>query len=356
MTYTVKVSDTFNFQSKAYLDLFEETDCSAFCSPLWLSNFYEKLAAPPGAEPVIVQIYDKDDLLAVLPLIRRRHLFFNMIEFADLGLSDYCDFPASTRLDVSVELTKSVLRAISPYDFVSLRKIKRPDIGKFNILGPHTITQSPFHSYASTLARPFSEWRKQSCSESFQYFLDRKLRLLQRHGDVKLTAVTKRVGIEAAFDSMKAFRATRFDTMGIADPLQKPDALSFYKSIGVQGAAEGSAITYALSLGDRLIAVIFGLIHQRTFSFLLMGFDFESYRNYSIGLLTIERTISARVDEDDVCFDFMIGEQPYKKDFGSTATEIFSIWKGNGAMRDLAIRTIAGSRPLQRIAKLLVRN
>lgn len=356
MDFTVDVHTTFDFSSEPYRTLFENSDCSPFCSPLWLGHFYGALCPATGAQPVIVTIRQGERLVALLPLLRRRYLFFSVIEFADLGVSDYSDFPTAPDFSAPSTLGKQILKAIAPFSFISIRKIRRLDVSKFTILGEPFVTRAPFDAHATVLTGPLPEWQKQNFESSFKSFLARKSRLLSRLGNIALKKANTVEETDAAFSVLRVFRASRFDALELPDLLQSQHVFDFYKSIAMNGGKNSTAATYTLLLDDKPIAVIFGLVHRRIFSFLLMAFDFDSYRNYSVGLLAIEQTIGARIAAGDVCFDFMIGEQPYKKDFGTAATEIYSVWRGNGFIWQLAIKIISRSSLLQRAARRLSRN
>lgn len=351
--FDVEVHTQFNFHDEQYRTLFESSGSSPFCSPLWLSHFYTTLCPATDAQPVIVTIKRNNKLVALLPLLRRQYLFFNVIEFADLGVSDYSDFATAHGFYAPAALGSKILSALAPFTFISIRKIRRSDIPKFSIFGDQIITRASFDAHATMLTGTLPEWQKRTLESSFKNFLDRKSRLLGRLGRITLQKSDSSQEIDEAFNLLRSFRSRRFDTIKVTDILQLQHVFEFYKAVATEGAKDNTTATYTLLLNKVPIAVIFGLVHCRVFSFLLMAFDFERYRNYSVGLLVIERTIAARIDANDISFDFMIGDQPYKKDFGTAAMEIYSAWRGRNFMFQLIVRFISRSILLQRVLSRL---
>lgn len=346
--FKVEVHTNYDFHNEQYGALFETSGSSPFCSPLWLSNFYSTLCPATDVQPVIVTIRCNTRLVALLPLLRRRYLFFSVIEFADLGVSDYSDFPTAHDFSAPAALSQQVSEALAPFTFISIRKVRRSDIPKFSIFGNLTITRASFDAHATMLIGSLPEWQKQTFENSFRNFLARKSRLLGRIGRITLHKSCSCQEIDEAFDLLRSFRANRFNALRMTDILQQQHVFEFYKAVAAEGIQNNAAVTYTLLLDKRPIAVIFGLAHRRIFSFLLMAFDFERYRNYSVGLLVIERAIAARIKANDLKFDFMIGDQPYKKDFGTAATEIYSIWRGRNLIFQILVRFISRSSLIQR--------
>src|SRR4051812_21111484 len=91
--FDVQVERTFSFASPEYTALFVRSDATAFQSPVWLDLLYSsnRLLDEHRAEPAVVTVRRRGDarLAMVLPLIRRQHGRFRVIEFADFGVSDY---------------------------------------------------------------------------------------------------------------------------------------------------------------------------------------------------------------------------------------------------------------------------
>ena len=116
----------------------------------------------------------------------------------------------------------------------------------------------------------------------------------------------------------------------------------------------GTARTYALHLSGEPVAVMFGLVHRRVFSLLLVGFDLARYRRLSVGLLAIEDTLRASFEGGDEVYDFTIGDYSFKLQFGARPAPLYE-WHVPRTVRGrLAILCIEILREAKRILKPLV--
>jgi CelD/BcsL family acetyltransferase involved in cellulose biosynthesis len=72
--FDVSVENSFDFQSREYVDLFERSAATPFQSPVWLAALYGRLLAHNSASPLILVVRRKGDGSRAmgLPLLRRR--------------------------------------------------------------------------------------------------------------------------------------------------------------------------------------------------------------------------------------------------------------------------------------------
>ena len=125
--FQVLVEHAFNFLSLEYVDLFNRARATAFQHPLWLQHLYAMLLNPGTDEPLVVTVRTKADgrLLLVLPLVRRRLGLMRVVEFADLGVSDYaepvCDEETLSRILADDEACARIQDALAPYTKLSLQ-------------------------------------------------------------------------------------------------------------------------------------------------------------------------------------------------------------------------------------------
>ena len=107
-------------------------------------------------------------------------------------------------------------------------------------------------------------------------------------------------------------------------------------------------------LSGEPVAVMFGLVHQRTFSLVLIGFNLLKYRRLSVGLLAIEDTLRASNECGDLGYDFTIGDYPYKVQFGARSKPLYE-WRVAGTIRGrLAVLATEAVRETKRALKPLV--
>jgi CelD/BcsL family acetyltransferase involved in cellulose biosynthesis len=344
----------FDFLSSEYADLFARADATVFQSPIWLDRLYKRLATGLHVAPLVVTIRDQASgrLAAVIPLMRRRYRGVTVAEFADLGVSDYCAVVADTavvpELLSDTSLPALVQRSLEPCDLVMVTKVPMRALPAFDLLGHARNARMPFNAQAAVLTGRFDEWRERTISASQRRFLDTKRKRLQNKFTVETRTADQPQDIETAIDHIRAFRDHRFRTAGLADLLRDEAFVAFYRDIARKTPP---ARAYVMTLDGTVASAAFGLVHNGAFHLLLSGFDFLNHRNASLGLLIIEDIIRDCISRGETTFDFTIGNQPYKREFGTVETHIWSVWAGVSVKGRIVAFALSRSLVLRKLAR-----
>lgn len=345
----LRENSAFDFLSDDYRDLFRRADASAFQHPVWLQGIHDRLVPASGHRPATLEGRSAADgrLLLVCPLVRRRIGPFSVLDAADLGVSDYNgividrDFAAAAardgalRAEISAALRRSVL--------VRVRKVREDDLGGVALLGRNRLSPMGFRAHEVPLGPSFAAWRSGSFRPDFARFLDKKGKRLGNKGEVRFEEVTDPDAIGAAFERMRSFRASRWPN----DILNGAAHRAFYLDVARAGVADGLARTYRLTVAGTPRAVLFGLSQGPRFLFLLLGFDMAELRNYSLGLLTLERAMEDCILRGQTVFDLTIGDESYKSDFPSRSVPMLTAWIAHPATSILAHAAFAQFQKLR---------
>jgi len=349
---------TYNFLSSEYRTLFARSGGTAFQSPLWLDRLYGRVASDLKAEPLIVTIREADGnrLVAILPLIVRRRGLLRIAEFADFGVSDYCapicDAAWVTALRNDTTIPRRVHAILQSCDLLLIKKVRAEALPLFDILGSTRRAPLPFTAHATNLFAPFAAWREASISPSQRRFLDAKRKWLVKRGSVTTSAATSLQDFLEVLENIRGFREHRFRSTGNVDILTKETFARFYRDIAVEAPP---ARAYLMRLNGSIIAAGFGLVHDQTFHLILSGFDFLNFRNASLGLLLIEDMIADCIARGERSVDMTIGDQAYKREFGTHETAMWSIWTGLSMRGRLAGLAWSRSGRLRQLTRRLPR-
>lgn len=359
--FDVGIENAFDFLSQDYADLFAHSAATPFQHPIWLDRFYSRLAPSLGAAPLIVVVRARSDgrPVLLLPLVRRRLAgVLRAVEFADLRVADYacpvCDPRTLERVLADPVACGRIRNLLKPFDLLRIKNLRHGGPGVERLLGTPPRSAMTVSAHAVPLAAPYDVWRSESIPASYLRELDKKMRQLNRLGEVRFTCASAPDAIAAAFQRMQEFRGRRFAGKG-DDLLQNEAYFEFYKEVAIAGR-DTLARTYTLTMDGRPIAGVFGLSHRGGLLVILSGFDLAGYKNRSIGALTFLAVAEHAIARGDTELDFTIGDEPYKRLFGTKPTPLWMVSATGNPAGSLAAFAIARLPRAKAMAKRLLRD
>jgi CelD/BcsL family acetyltransferase involved in cellulose biosynthesis len=360
LVFDIKVKNFFNFRSDEYADLFANSGATPFQHPLWLDRLYATLAPQLGAEPLVIVVRSSANgrLRMILPLLRQRRALMSVVEFADLGVSDYaapvCDDEIFELILRDEAACREIRNALKPYDLLRFQKLRGNTRCIEQLLSVPPAISMNMSAHVATLQHSYPEWRANSIGPSYRKELDKKRRQLHRKGRVLFECSSSADAIKSTLESMRQYRLPRFQHAGDRDLLQQPLYFGFYLDVALSGAAAGLARTYTLSMDGRTIAGVMGLAHRGQFLVLLGGFDHASFKNQSIGALMFEDVAHDCIARGDTVLDFTIGDEPYKQLFGAQPIEMWMFTKTGSQLGFLASFVVAQVPGAKKVVKRFI--
>ncbi|HTV72007.1 MAG TPA: GNAT family N-acetyltransferase [Rhizobiaceae bacterium] len=323
------VEPDFDFLSAEYAALFEQSTASAFQHPLWLAALYEKLALPRSAQKVVVTVRDRGRLVAVLPLIQRTKTGFTLIESADLGVSDYAAPVVADDWIPGADLPMQIASVLPAFDLMRIKPIREETVSKWQALLGGDVLPLDFQAHHARLASTVDAWRAEALEPSFAKRLDKASKRFFKTPGATFALLANEHEIGDALRQLAALRAGRFD----GDPIQQDFVRDFYEQVAASGFRQNFTRIYALKVGDDPVGYLFGLTWKGRFHYLLVGCDYTRHGKYSPGLILCDSIIKDWIGAGGTIFDFTIGDEAYKRDFGVTSTLMFILkraptWRG----------------------------
>jgi CelD/BcsL family acetyltransferase involved in cellulose biosynthesis len=328
VVFQISVENSFDFLSPEYADLFSRSDATVFQHPYWLDRLYARLVPYRNAKPLVITVRSPADgeLLMVIPLVRRKQGGIKLVEFADLQVSDYIAPIGSSaslqRILNDQAACKAIREKLAPYDLLRLQKLTDGSVGLEPLFGAKPRALMPMSSYPVPLLHSYDQWCADYMDRSYRKELHKKKRQLDRKGTVRFECCDNPKVIEATFGAMREFRRLRFSD---DDLLQQEAYFEFYLEIAIKGSAMGLARTYVLSVDDRPVAGVLGLSHKHELAVILGGFDLAGFKKQSIGSIAFQEVAKDGIAKGDICLDFTIGDEPYKRLFGAKPASMWAI-------------------------------
>ncbi len=309
----------YDFGAAEFAALFDGAQASGFQHPIWLGNFYNLMCPEQGAQACIVTLRDDDRLLGVVPLILRNKSGLRLLETTDLGVSDYAAPVLSDELqDMLVRepaLKQQFQSHLPAHDVLRIRPIRDEHLPQWQLLFDGVAQKLDFSAHAVELAEPFDEWRVAHLDRSMASQMKRKAKRWQKQHDVELGRAADASQAKAAIFELAALRTGRFD----GDPIQQNAVRQFYEQVAAMGADTGFAETWILKSDGDIAAIVFGITHKGSFLYLLIGCDYEQHGRHSPGLQIYDWLIQDWMGRNGTSFDFTIGDEPFKAQFGTQA-------------------------------------
>jgi len=303
----------------------------------WLSAWYDAFRA---VSPLIAVVSDAATgrEIAVVPLIRRVQRGIRIVEFADLGLTDYnapilgCAAPsdATQARALCRALLAGLRRLPEGADLLRMQKMPaniggKPNplvslgrIGSCSLNSNLIVTGDDFDTYQASIKR---------------MQLSRSWRVFNRHPGAEFRMIANVDDALTILDTMDAQQHERMKQLGLKFVLNDDCHARFYRDIVSRGVVEGYAIVSALMCDDELVATTLGIRQGTNFSLLRTSNAGKPWSRCSPGLLVVERTMAALHKQGVRKFDLSIGNYDYKRRFGAarfplTDVSIALSWRG----------------------------
>jgi len=341
--------ESFDFSSPAYRRLFSRSNATAFQHPVWLEQVYRTLAPAAGARPVVIcGKGPSGDLLFVLPLVERRIGPLRIIEPADFGVGDY-NAPVVSRNEERAlrdmpHIRSRIASLLPPHDLLRIRHIREEHRELWSVFFSQPPQPHGHRCYETEPGEDHAAWHM-TLDGSFRRYLERKIRRFERGGSVSLKEIADGDEIAGALAALADVRKGRFRN----DPIQQACVCDFYARVAAAGISCGLSRTYVLELDGKPVGHVFGLSFGGRFYFLLLACDYANYGRLSPGLVLVDALVRERRKAGDVVFDFTVGDEPYKADFGSQALPLFVIEASRGVMGYAALRARQAAKAVRKL-------
>lgn len=319
--FAVEVATDLDAALPAWSDLEANGAVTAFQARAWLKPWFAILGAAQGATPVLVTVRDAKSSrpLMFLPLCLRVAGGARRIEFADLGVSDYNapllakDFaPSETEFAV---LWKAIVRALPPADLIVLEK--QPDMvaGQPNpLVRLAGVEAMRVRAWDLPLPATRDDYDK-SLDKVVRKELKRKHKNLEMEGAVALIDATNEAEARDIFETHLRQRCVRGTPLGDETRLGQA-YVRFYDAAFVGNSASGFSQLSKLTVAGELGATLMALHHRDHHLLIMHCFETGRWGKKSPGIVAVNAAITQQIAAGTRLFDFTIGNETYKLQFG----------------------------------------
>lgn len=316
-----------------------EGHCTAFQTYDWTSCWYDAAMSCGEAEPVIIVVQNEEaELVWILPLCRYRKKGMRIISFADLGITDYTapliarGAPADQKSIKTI--IDAVLDALPSCDLINFQKLIDKVEGVPNpLLSLKGLEHFPVGRHGIRLCEPWPSLAEKIMQRRLRSTIRRQRNNIEKHGDVAFVKHNLPETIAPVLDELLTMRRARFEAMGRPD--LSPVWKNFYYALSARKNRTLDLSVTTMTVSGEAIASCFGLVRGKNYHALLPTFKIGKWEKFRPGAILFDTMLTGFSEQTqaDGYFDFTVGDEIYKKRFGSESHPLYE-W--------MAPRSVAG--------------
>jgi len=302
-----------------------------FQSQSWLLPWYRIIAPALGISPLFVTVREENSgrPMMLLPLCSRRERGITTIRFPDCHVCDYNAPLLAAQFNPGeaefAALWDEIVRALPRADVISLEKMPerigdRPN-PMMRLAGSRRMNT---RTWGVELPKTRSAYEKLLTPGMRKRFRQAR-RYLEREGRVRYVRANTEAQGREIFDVLRRQRWVRWRHQ---DNLSDPAFLRFHETVIFGNWSKRLCTLSALKIGDEIAASIFGVNFRGRFYLLKHGFEVGRWRARSPGTVAIDYAITDQIEYGSDYFDFTIGNDIYKRRFGSTESYLYLLVQG----------------------------
>lgn len=304
---------------------------TGFQSLNWLTVLYEDLAPAKGAMPRLIVVTERNsgEVALVLPLLIKKKRAMRVARFADLGVSDYGGpilGPAPLTKPRSIRRAwRTVRRAMRDVDMIRLERMPAEIGGRANPLVTRTGVVPARHSGNVLTIETTVEDFLRARGKKYRKEVERCTRLWQKESNPRFARCVKPEEIARGYCELEEQQSARHEALGSNYVLDEPAFRSFYERLVMDGTECELGYLFTLEANSEVVAALFGIVHDGTFTLLRIANGGERWSHLSPGRLVIVEAMKYFVERGVRRFDFGIGDYPFKRGFGVTEVPLYDL-------------------------------
>lgn len=298
----------------------------------WLTVLYEELAPSHRAMPRLVVVSDRSsgDVCLILPLVVKMKRGLRVARFADLGVAEYgapiLGPAAPTKRRSIRRMWRSVRAALKDVDLIRLERMPAEIGGRANpLVTRRGVTPARHTGYAITVTGTVDEYLR-TLGKKYRKEVERCTRLWAQEGNPKFARAETGEAIARGYSLLEEHQAQRQVALGGKYVLGEQPYSAFYERIVMDGFEPEFSYLFTLEAKTDVIATLFGVVHDGTFTLLRIANGGPAFKHMSPGRLIIVEAMKYFVARGVTRFDLGIGDQNFKRRLGAKEVPLYDLF------------------------------
>lgn len=308
----------------------KEGNLTPFQTKAWLLPLYAILASGKNAKPLFVLVRDKVTRkpLMLLALCTRSHYGMTIIEFADFGVCDY-NAPLISRIFTPSAsqwqaLWHGITKRLKRGTVFWLKKMPAfiGDLPNPLVLYGQKLRQMDVSTWGVALPATFAEYNKKTLNSTFSKELAKKSRRIANRGEVTYAIAKTPEEKQEVFKVLARQRQARCDEMKRTNNMAQPLYRRFYEAVTAESPGSLASMRM-MKVGGKIIGVTLALHHRKAVHILMSTYESGEWKSCSLGNVSMLSAVEHAIGSGAQFFDLTIGNEGYKKDFGTTPSSLY---------------------------------
>jgi CelD/BcsL family acetyltransferase involved in cellulose biosynthesis len=296
----------------------------------WLTVFYEELAPLRRAMPRLVVVTESNsgEVALILPLLIQKKRRRTVARFANLGVGGYGGpilGPALPERRRSIRrIWRSVLRAMPDLNLIRLDRMPAEIGGRPNpLLTCWGIVPARRSGNLVTVPESVDTYLHER-GKKYRKEVERCYRLWEKEGAPRFYCAETPGEAAHVYAVLEEQLTPRHGTKAGKRILDEPAYRAFGERLAIDGSDAGLAALFALEANGEIVATLFGIVHEDTFTVLNLGTG-QTWGHLSPGRLVMIEAMKHFVAKGVRRFDLGLDEHPFKHGFGVERVPLYDL-------------------------------
>jgi CelD/BcsL family acetyltransferase involved in cellulose biosynthesis len=301
-------------------ELEEETRLYPFNSFEWVLNWWKYFGHGKSLE--IIVVYEGSKPIGIAPFMItyfEKGLFAKRLKFIGSTNSDYLDFVVRQGYEKQfyTAIVEFLEKRIDSFTVLDLEHI--PENSEFF---PYVMGSSLYYDYDVQDVCPYIElpdtWEEylESLDGKFRRNLNYEIRRFFKEYDASFTIVKDYDMLGRAMDTLIELHQKRWRKRHMPGVFYSKRIRDFHKDVAKDMFLKGELSLFELRDGTKTVASLLTYHIGNVRYYYISGYDVE-YGKRSVGNITLGLSIKQSIEEGDEVFDFLRGDEEYKKNWTS---------------------------------------
>ena len=156
----------------------------------------------------------------------------------------------------------------------------------------------------------------------------RKERRLAEQGEIRFVVASEPDERQMLLDALFRQKSEGYRALGVSDLFARADHREFIAGVCAE-MGSSKALLCGLTVGDRVAATCFSLVHHGRLYYLLPAYERDELTRFGPGNVLLYRLFEWCFDHDVAVFDFTLGDEPYKFFWSDAEMHMYDHFEGS---------------------------